>query len=291
MSVKNADEVSSKPIQVAQSETNPQNTDSVAAIEKADIAQPPVVYAAEVPSNIPTEPLEPPVPELAEPESPTYIQAEPALTEVESPPTKEITKAVVKEQQDEQQTQTTIPADTLSALQTQAEACKACDLASSRNQLVFGSGNQNADLVFIGDAPGRDEDLAGSPFVGASGKLFDRMLSSIALNRDDVYLMNGVKCMPEHSRDPKPIEFASCERWLVSQLDMIQPRLICLLGRVVAEVLLKNDLSLKALREGQFSFRGIPVLVIDHPSYLLRSQKHKRRAWEDLNRLKNHLNK
>jgi len=173
----------------------------------------------------------------------------------------------------------------LLGLQTQAQACTACELASSRNQLVFGSGNESSDLVFIGDAPGRDEDIAGVPFVGRSGELFDRMLASIALKRDDVYLMNGVKCRPQHSRDPKPNEFASCERWLVSQLELLEPKLICMLGRVVAQALLNTEASLAELRAGQFSFRGIPVLVLDHPSYLLRSQKHKRRAWQDLNRL------
>lgn len=174
----------------------------------------------------------------------------------------------------------------LSGLQAQAEACRACELHDSRNKLVFGSGNPQADLIFIGDAPGREEDLTGMPLAGRSGELFNRMLASIGLSRDSVYLMNGVKCRPLHSRDPKPEEFAACERWLTAQIEMVQPRMICMLGRVVAEALLNTTASLSELRAGHHHFRGIPVQVIDHPSYLLRSQKHKQRAWDDLNRLK-----
>ena len=174
----------------------------------------------------------------------------------------------------------------LDALKAQVATCSACDLAKSRNKVVFGNGHQQADLVFIGDAPSREDDLAGEPIIGATGQLFSRMLKSIGLDRDDVYVMNGVKCRPQHGRAPKPEEFAACEQWLVHQLDMLQPKLICMLGRVVAHTLLKNEVPLADLRAGQFNLRGIPVLVIDHPSYLLRSQQHKRRAWADLNRLK-----
>lgn len=182
-----------------------------------------------------------------------------------------------------------VEAGDLLALQKQAEACKSCELVDSRNELVFGDGNPHTDLVFIGEAPGRDEDIAGKVFVGSSGALFNRMLISVGFDRDDVYVMHGVKCRPQHNRDPKPDEFAACERWLVTQLDMIKPKMICLLGRVVAQSLLKTDASLKELRENRHTFRGIPVLVIDHPSYLLRSQQHKRRAWADLCKLQNFI--
>jgi len=177
----------------------------------------------------------------------------------------------------------------LAGLKIKAEACKACELVESRNQLVFGEGDEHAALVFIGEAPGRDEDLAGQPFVGASGALFNGMMSAIGLNREQVYMMHGVKCRPQHNRDPKPIEFATCESFLTAQLDLIQPKVICMLGRVVAQSLLKTDISLTELREGRFSYRGVPVLVIDHPSYLLRTQQHKRRAWKDLCRLSTFL--
>jgi DNA polymerase len=154
---------------------------------------------------------------------------------------------------------------------------------------VFGEGNAQADLLFIAEAPGRDEDLAGKPFVGVGGTLFERMLASIGIQRDDVYMMHGVKCRPQHNRDPKPVEFAACESFLTAQVEHVQPKVICMLGRVVAQTLLKTDASLKELRAGRFSYRGIPVLVIDHPSYLLRAQQNKRRAWQDLCRLQSFL--
>ncbi|MDQ7005258.1 MAG: uracil-DNA glycosylase [Ghiorsea sp.] len=172
--------------------------------------------------------------------------------------------------------------DHWAVLKAKAEACKACELVESRNQLVFGDGNENADLVFVGEAPNRDEDLAGKTFVGASGELFQGMLASIGLNRNDVYLLHGVKCRPQHNRAPKPDEFSACESLLSAQLDKIQPKMICLLGRVVAQTMLKTEASLAELRAGQFTYRGIPVLVIDHPSYLLRAQQNKSRAWQDL---------
>lgn len=179
----------------------------------------------------------------------------------------------------------TISIDGLEGLKIKAEACKACELVESRNQLVFGDGNEDADIVFIGEAPNRDEDLAGQTFIGSSGELFQRMLASIGLNRDDVYLMHGVKCRPQHNRAPKPDEFAACESFLSAQLDKVQPKMICLLGRVVAQSMLKTEASLSELRAGRYTYRGIPVLVIDHPSYLLRAQQNKSRAWQDLCRL------
>jgi len=175
-------------------------------------------------------------------------------------------------------------------LKQQAILCQRCVLAESRSQVVFGSGATTADLVFIGDAPGRDEDIAGLPFVGRSGTLFAAMLQAIGFTRDEVYFMNGVQCRPLHNRDPKPDEFAACEHWLSAQLDLLQPRLICLLGRVAAQSLLNTEASLSELRAEQHSFRGVPVLVLDHPSYLLRAQQHKRRAWQDLIALKQHFN-
>jgi DNA polymerase len=186
-------------------------------------------------------------------------------------------------------TSATVSSDSLAGLKIKAEACKACELVESRNKLVFGEGNAQADLLFIAEAPGRDEDLAGKPFVGVGGTLFERMLVSIGIQRDDVYMMHGVKCRPQHNRDPKPVEFAACESFLTAQVEHVQPKVICMLGRVVAQTLLKTDASLTELRAGRFSYRGIPVLVIDHPSYLLRAQQNKRRAWQDLCRLQSFL--
>ncbi|MDX8382755.1 MAG: uracil-DNA glycosylase, partial [Ghiorsea sp.] len=157
--------------------------------------------------------------------------------------------------------------------------------SESRNQVVFGSGNTSAELLFIGDAPDRDEDEQGMPTVGRSGALFERMIAAIGMDREQVYWLHSVKCRPLHSRDPKPEEFQACQSWLLAQLDFIQPRLICVLGRVAAQALLQTDDSLSDLRAQQHTFRGIPVVVLDHPAYLLRSQQHKARAWQDLLRL------
>ncbi|HID36348.1 MAG TPA: uracil-DNA glycosylase [Ghiorsea sp.] len=240
---------------------------------------------------------------VAEPKAELHVQTEPVQPQVyvepqaQAPvvvaePSVELTPTVAEVVQE-----TAVPAahvatvsvDGLEGLKAQAEACKACELVESRNQLVFGDGNSNADIMFIGEAPNRDDDLAGKAFVGASGVLFQQMLASIGLNRDDVYLMNGVKCRPQHNRAPKPVEFAACESWLTAQLEQVQPKMICLLGRVVAQTMLKTEASLSELRAGRFTYRGIPVLVIDHPSYLLRAQQNKRRAWQDLLRLESFL--
>jgi len=202
------------------------------------------------------------VAEVAEPDSPQPLSSQPLSSSETSPVTN------------------------LSDLEKKAEACRFCELAESRNKLVFGAGHQTADLMFVGDSPSRDDDLAGLPFAGRSGALFDGMLSAMGLNRDEVYLTNGVKCRPLHSRDPKPNEFSACEGWFIEQLEMVQPKMICLLGRVIAQSLLKTEMSLTELRQQQHTFRGIPVLVIDHPSYLLRSQQNKARAWADLCHLK-----
>jgi len=222
----------------------------------------------------------------------TYVAPqvdEPAMVaEPEVIPDQDVVASVQKEAKPTQIV-SPLTTDGLAGLKIKAEACKACELVESRNQLVFGDGNVQADLVFIAEAPGRDEDLAGKPGMGASGVLFDSMLASIGLSREQIYLMHGVKCRPQHNRDPKPLEFASCEFFLSAQLDQIQPKVICMLGRVVAQALLKTDVSLTELREGRFSYRGVPVLVIDHPSYLLRTQQHKRRAWKDLCRLASFL--
>ncbi|GEM_PF-458918 len=178
------------------------------------------------------------------------------------------------------------PVSDLKSLKLQTLACTACELSASRNEVVFGSGSGTSGIVFIGDSPSRAEDLAGEPMIGKKGELFVQMLTSVGFVREDVYVMHGVKCRPSHGRDPKPVEFAACEQWLVAQLDLLKPRMICLLGRIVGQSLLNADLSLAELREKQHSFRGIPVLVLDHPTFLLRVPRHKARAWEDLNRLK-----
>jgi len=172
--------------------------------------------------------------------------------------------------------------DQLEELARQAASCQGCTLAEQRHSVVFGVGNPHAEIVFIGEAPGRDEDLKGEPFVGRAGQLLDRMLAALDLDRSDVYIMNTVKCRPPNNRDPRPDEVEACSKWFDAQLAALSPKMICLLGRVAAQTVLETDASLSALRGKWHQFHGIPVRVLYHPAFLLRSPQQKRHAWQDL---------
>lgn len=173
----------------------------------------------------------------------------------------------------------------LNEIAIQASSCTACQLSEQRNSVVFGVGNPEADIVFIGEAPGRDEDLKGEPFVGRAGQLLDRMLASLGLDRSQVYIMNTVKCRPPNNRDPKPEEVEACGKWFDAQLKALSPKLICLLGRVAAQTVLETDAPLSAMRGKWHDYHGIPVQVMYHPAYLLRSPRQKHHAWNDLTTL------
>jgi len=179
-------------------------------------------------------------------------------------------------------TKTSGDAGSLDDLACQASSCTRCSLAENRNKVVFGVGSPHAEIVFIGEAPGRNEDLKGEPFVGRAGQLLDRMLASLGLSRSDVYIMNTVKCRPPNNRDPKPEEVEACGKWFDAQLAALSPKVICLLGRVAAQTVLETDAPLSALRGKWHRFHGIPVRVMYHPAYLLRSPQQKRHAWNDL---------
>ncbi len=170
----------------------------------------------------------------------------------------------------------------LNELSEMASDCRLCGLAETRNKVVFGVGNPHADLVFIGEAPGKDEDMKGEPFVGRAGQLLDRMLSGIGLDREQVYIMNTIKCRPPNNRDPRVEEVQACNLWFEQQLDMLQPKVICLLGRVAAQTVLQTDATLGSLRGRWHDYNGIPVWVTYHPAYLLRSPKQKQHSWQDL---------
>ncbi len=172
--------------------------------------------------------------------------------------------------------------DALSGLALKASTCRLCTLSEERMQVVFGVGDPNADLVFIGEAPGRDEDLQGEPFVGRAGQLLDRMLAAIGMDRNQIYIMNTIKCRPPNNRDPKADEVQACSLWFEQQLDLLQPRMICLLGRVAAQTVLKTDEPLGSLRGQWHDYQGIPVWVTYHPAYLLRSPGQKQKSWQDL---------
>lgn len=175
-----------------------------------------------------------------------------------------------------------LPGIDLDVLSVKAADCRLCALAKSRNKVVFGTGNPHADLLFIGEAPGREEDIQGEPFVGRAGRLLDRMLAGIGLDRQQVYIMNMVKCRPPNNRDPRPEEVEACRLWLDQQLQALQPKVICLLGRVAAQTLLETGSPLGSLRGRWHDYRGIPVRVTYHPAYLLRSPQQKSQSWQDL---------
>ena len=184
---------------------------------------------------------------------------------------------------------THLPCKTLDELSQDASSCRLCGLADTRKSVVFGVGDPHADLVFIGEAPGRDEDIQGEPFVGRAGQLLDRMLQAIELQRQQVYIMNTIKCRPPNNRDPKSDEVQSCNLWFDQQLSLLQPKILCLLGRVAAQTVLETDAPLGSLRGRWHDYNGIPVWVTYHPAYLLRSPRQKHKSWHDFTVLSHRL--
>jgi DNA polymerase len=174
----------------------------------------------------------------------------------------------------------------LAALRDEVLPCTACPLHETRHSTVFGAGNPDAEIVFVGEAPGRDEDIQGEPFVGRSGKLLTKILSAIGYGRDEVFICNILKCRPPNNRDPQPAEVAACESHLKRQLAILDPRVICCLGRVAAQTLLGTDASLKRLRQTVHFYEGIPVMATYHPAALLRNPGWKRETWNDVRKMR-----
>jgi uracil-DNA glycosylase family 4 len=170
----------------------------------------------------------------------------------------------------------------LASLDRLVSACRRCGLCEGRTRSVFGSGSHASKIVFIGEAPGREEDLQGLPFVGRAGQLLTKMLAAMGFTRDEVYITNILKCRPPNNRDPQEEEVAACEPYLARQLEILQPVIICALGLIAARSLLKKGTSLSLLRRAVHSYNGIPVAVTYHPAALLRNPNLKRDAWEDL---------
>ncbi|MDQ6986233.1 MAG: uracil-DNA glycosylase [Mariprofundaceae bacterium] len=180
-----------------------------------------------------------------------------------------------------------LPAD-LKQLREAALSCEACALSESRTQVVFGVGCEQPDVLFIGEAPGEQEDKVGEPFVGKAGKLLDQMLAALNWSRKNVYIMNVVKCRPPGNRNPNTEEVEACSRWFDAQWQSLQPKLVCLLGKVAAQRVLGSDASLASLRGRWHEYRGVPVWVSYHPAYLLRSPTQKALAWQDFRVLAGH---
>lgn len=167
-------------------------------------------------------------------------------------------------------------------LETAVRTCTKCQLHATRTQTVFGVGDRHARWMFVGEAPGADEDRKGEPFVGRAGQLLNAMLFATGLKREEVYIANVIKCRPPGNRDPQPEEVAQCEPYLLRQIDLIRPALIVALGRHAAHSLLKTEAPLARLRGQRLSYHGTPLIVTYHPAYLLRNPADKRKAWDDL---------
>jgi DNA polymerase len=169
--------------------------------------------------------------------------------------------------------------------------CQECHLHKYRTNLVFGMGSPQANLMFVGEAPGREEDLQGKPFVGRAGQLLDKILKAINFQREEVYIGNVLKCRPPENRDPLPDEVDKCEPYLLKQIEIIKPRIICALGRISAQVLLKTKLPLNQLRGKFHDYHGIKFLATYHPAALLRYPQYKRQTWEDVQLLRQEYDK
>ncbi len=175
---------------------------------------------------------------------------------------------------------------TLSMLQKEVKTCTKCPLARTRRTVVFGEGNEQADLVFVGEAPGEEEDLQGRPFVGRAGKFLDQMIQRVGLSRKDVFICNVLKCRPPNNRDPEPAEVEMCKGYLVAQLQFIRPKMICALGRHAYNTLMGVDARITKIR-GQFTeYNGIKLLPTYHPSFLLRNEERIKEALEDMEKLR-----
>jgi len=176
--------------------------------------------------------------------------------------------------------------ESLGAFNDAIKECLLCPLGLTRKSFVFGSGNPNADLMVIGEAPGADEDEQGLPFVGRDGQLLTKILESVEFSRDDVYICNILKCRPPNNRKPLVSETDTCEPYLRRQIDLVKPRFILALGLTAANTLLKNKESMSSLRGRLHDYHGIPTLVTYHPAALLRNPEWKKHTWDDVKHLK-----
>lgn len=177
------------------------------------------------------------------------------------------------------------PSMTLKDVREELGDCKRCKLHQTRRTLVFGEGNDKAMLMFVGEGPGYDEDVQGRPFVGKAGQLLTKIIQSIQLERDEVYIANIVKCRPPQNRAPEPDEVLACRPFLLKQIEAVLPKIICCLGAVAAQSLLQTTERITVLRGRVFDLNGIRVIPTYHPAFLLRNPDRKREVWEDMKRI------
>ena len=176
----------------------------------------------------------------------------------------------------------------LASLDEVVKKCKKCNLHETRKNTVFGEGDPDSDIMIIGEAPGREEDEAGRPFIGRAGKLLNEFLKSIGLNRSLVFIANTIKCRPPENRDPEIVEINACSDYLNQQINIIKPKVLVLLGKIAANRLLGKDIPMSELRLKKFFIDkyDIPIIVFYHPAYILRSPSQKKKVWDDLQYLK-----
>ncbi len=179
--------------------------------------------------------------------------------------------------------------ETLEQVREALGDCRRCRLAGTRKQIVFGSGNPRADLMFVGEAPGADEDEQGLPFVGRAGQLLTRIIAAINLRREDVYICNIIKCRPPENRNPQPDEIAACGPFLERQIAALSPKVICTLGKFGAQELLGTKEAISRLRGHFYDYRGAKLIATFHPAYLLRNPAEKRKVWEDMQKIRDYL--
>lgn len=246
----------------------------------------PVWQQREMPKN--------PVPEAVAPVTDVPVESAPAIAAMpEAEPEGEVLPVAESVQADNglpplsatlgQGRRETIMQMDWQSLQECVAHCEACSLSKTRTQTVFGVGDPNAEWLFVGEAPGAEEDIQGEPFVGQAGKLLDNMLKAIQLKRgQNVYIANVLKCRPPENRDPQGEEVMQCDPFLKRQVELIKPKLIVALGKFAAQSLLNSQSTIAALRGKLHDYHGVPVIVTYHPAYLLRNLPDKAKAWEDL---------
>ena len=180
--------------------------------------------------------------------------------------------------------------ESLDAIRADLGDCRRCKLAPHRKNIVFGSGNPRADLMFVGEAPGADEDAQGLPFVGRAGQLLTKILEAIGMRREDVFICNILKCRPPGNRNPETDEIAACESFLFRQIASVKPKVICALGAFGAQTLLRTTEPIGKLRGHWIDYRGAKLMATFHPAYLLRNPNEKRKVWEDMRIVQDYLN-
>ena len=240
------------------------------------------IAADHSPAHRPPDPSVTQAPHTLEP-SPTPMEGEPFPAHSAASPEAQETLSPSQPARD------SLTEPSLAELEAVAKQCRECRLHRGRTHVVFGVGNPHAELMFVGEAPGRDEDRHGEPFVGRAGQLLTRIIEAIGMKRQDVYIANVIKCRPPDNRNPEEDEIAHCEPYLIRQIALVQPRLIVALGTFAAQTLLQTRLPISQLRGRFHTYQGVKLMPTFHPAFLLRNPERKRAVWEDMQMVQREL--